>query len=217
MTSISDRAYETIKNDIITCVLKPGQQVVQAELAERYQFGTTPVREALQRLVQEGFADAIPRFGYVVKPITFADIRELYEVRSIMEVAAARLAAVKGSAEQLQEIVQISNFTYVYRDHPSYSEFLTLNARFHNSVALAAGNMRLAECIDGLIDELTRIFHLGLNVRDSAAEMRDEHVALARALVARDADLAERLVRSQITRSQERVIEEVMRSDIPIT
>jgi DNA-binding GntR family transcriptional regulator len=205
--SLADQAYETIKSDIITCVLEPGQQVAQSQLVERYQTGVTPVREALQRLAQEGFVQAIPRFGYVVSPLTFSDIHEMFELRSIVETAGVRLATVRGSEKQLEAISEAANFTYVYKNRQSYSDFLERNTAFHRSIAVAAGNERLVAFISKLLDELTRVFHVGLDLRDSAEEMRDEHIALARVLRERDPDRAEQLVRSQISRSQERVLE----------
>jgi DNA-binding GntR family transcriptional regulator len=205
--SLSDQAYETIKADIITCVLEPGQQIAQSQLTERYQVGTTPIREALQRLAQEGFVQPVPRFGYIVSPITFSDVHEIYELRSILESSAARLAAVRGTDKQLQEIANSAGFTYVYKDRLSYSDFLAHNADFHRSIAVVTGNRRLADQISRLLDEMTRIFHLGLDLKDSAEEMRDEHLALVKALCDRDPHRAEQLVQNQIARSQQRVLE----------
>lgn len=209
--SISDQAYEIIKTEIITCALKPGEQIVQQQLVEKYQLGTTPIREALQRLAQQGFVQPIPRFGYIVSPITFSDVHEIYELRSILESAAVRLAAIRGTEQQLEEIVRAADFTYIYKDRQSYSDFLAHNFDFHRSVAVLTGNRRLIDQISSLLDEMTRIFHLGLDLRDSADEMRDEHLALAKALLNRDPDRAERLVQSQIARSQERVLEALTR------
>jgi len=209
--SLSDQAYNSIKEAIITCALGPGEQIVQSQLAERYGIGTTPVREALQRLAQEGFVRAVPRFGYVVTPVTFTDVQEIYELRAIVETAAVRLAAVRGTTEQLRQIAETADFTYKYRDIGSYASFLNLNADFHRSVAGLAGNARLVDQVSRLLDELNRVFHLGLDLRDSAHEMRDEHLALADALTQRDPDRAEAIVRSQIERSQQRVLEALTR------
>jgi DNA-binding GntR family transcriptional regulator len=215
--SLAGKAYEIVKGEIITCALEPGQQIVQSRLAERYQIGLTPVREALQRLAQEGFVQPIPRFGYIVSPITLSDVREIFELRSIVESSAARLAAVRGLQEQLTKILTSADFTYVYKERQSYTDFLAHNADFHRSVAVAARNQRLVDLVSKLLDELTRVFHLGLDLRDSAEEMRDEHLALAQVLCARDPDRAEQIVQSQIVTSQNRILEALTRriSGIP--
>lgn len=204
---LADQAYDALKKDIITCILEPGEQIVQAQLSNAYGFGATPIREGLQRLAQEGFVEAIPRFGYVVTPITFRDVREVYELRLIIETAAARLAAERGSQKQLSRLLEISQFSYVHGDRESYSQFLSRNIDFHRSVAVAAGNARMVNTLSNLLEEMTRIFHLGLDLRDSAREMRDEHIALSEALLERDPDHAERIVRNQIETSRARVVE----------
>jgi DNA-binding GntR family transcriptional regulator len=215
--SLAGKAYEIVKGEIITCALEPGQQIVQSQLAERYQIGLTPVREALQRLAQEGFVQPIPRFGYIVSPVTLSDVREIFELRSIVESSAARLAAVRGLQEQLTKILASADFTYVYKERQSYTDFLAHNADFHRSVAVAARNQRLVDLVSKLLDELTRVFHLGLDLRDSAEEMRDEHLALAQVLCDRDPDRAEQIVQSQIVTSQNRILEALTRrvSGIP--
>ena len=205
--SLSDIAYEAIKKEIITCALEPGQQIVQHQLAARHQIGLTPIREALQRLAQEGFVQPIPRFGYIVSPITFSDVHEIFELRSILESAAARLASLRATDQQLAEFSAAANFTYVFKDPDSYSHFLNLNADFHYSLGLLAGNQRLADQISRVLDELTRVFHLGLDLRDSTDEMRDEHLMLAQALSAHAPNRAEQIVQAQIARSQQRVLE----------
>jgi DNA-binding GntR family transcriptional regulator len=209
-SSLTQQAYELIKEQIITCNLAPGVQIAQRPLAERFGTGLTPMREALQRLAQQGFVQAVPRFGYIVSPIAISDVREIFELRAILETGAVRLAAAHASDEQLAGIAQAAHFTYTYRDRQSYRDFLSANARFHRSLAEAAGNQRLAEQVDRVLDELLRVFHLGLDLRDSAEEMCNEHMDLAGALLARDALQAEQVMLQQITRSQQRVLETLL-------
>jgi len=209
--SLAQKAYDIIRGEILNCALAPGQQIVQARLVEKYGLGLTPIREALQRLAHDGLVQPYPRFGYIVSPVTEEMVRHLYEVRMILEAAAVRLAVERASDAQLRQIAENARFTYVYKNHEQYVRFLERNAAFHDSIALLAGNPRLAEVLGGLLDELSRIFHLGLDLRDSADEMQAEHTALAEALLARDADQAGQVLREQITRSQQRVLEALRR------
>jgi DNA-binding GntR family transcriptional regulator len=205
--SLSQQAYDRIRGEILDCTLAPGQQIVQARLVEKYGLGLTPIREALQRLAHEGLVQPYPRFGYIVSPVTEEMVRHLYEVRMILETAAVRLAVERASDGQLRQVAESARFTYVYKNHEEYVRFLERNAAFHDSIAVLASNPRLAEVLGGLLDELSRIFHLGLDLRDSAEEMQAEHTALAEALLARDADYAGQVMREQIARSQQRVLE----------
>lgn len=209
--SISEQAYERIKSGIVTCLFDPGQFIAQAELAERYQLGITPVREALRRLAHDGFVRALPRMGYVVSPITQQDIEELFELRLILETGAARLAAERASEADLEQISHAANITYQYKDRQSYTRFLAGNASFHVSIAAASRNQRLAGQVSKTMDGLTRVFHLGLDLRDSADEMRRDHLALAEALRARDANRVEQGIRLEIQASRARVLEAIRR------
>ena len=205
--SLADQAYQIIKRDIINCSLEPGAQVAQSQLVETYKLGITPIREALKRLEMEGLVQSIPRYGYLISPITIEDVRSIYELRLILEKPAIRLAAERATDDQLKSLHDNARFTYRYKDPQSYQEFLENNAIFHSSIAETAGNDRLAAAIKKLLDEMNRIFQLGLELKDSAAEMREEHVDLMDALIKRDADWAERITEEQILRSQERVLE----------
>jgi len=214
--SLADQAYHLLKNDIITCEFPPGEQIAQGTLTERYQIGITPIREALQRLSLEGFVQSIPRLGYIVTPITFSDVHEMYELRTIAEVAAVRLAALRAPQDALEKLIAGSDFSYVYQDIESYKDFLGHNREFHIAIARLAGNQRLVDLISNLLDELTRLFHLGLGIRDSAAEMHDTHTALAGAIRERDPDRAEQIVRSEIEMSKNRVLEALTGRNNPL-
>jgi GntR family transcriptional regulator, rspAB operon transcriptional repressor len=206
-TSLADRAYATIKKDIITCVLDPGSQIAQSKLVQRYDFGLTPVREALKRLEQDGYVQSVPRFGYIVTPINIKDIEDIYDLRLILEKSSVRLAAQRASDEQLTQLLERANFSYRFKDTESYRIFLDMNNAFHVAIALTSGNRKLADALANVLNEMTRIFHLGLDLRDSAEEMRHEHLALANAISKRDVEHAEQIVEDQITSSRRRVTE----------
>jgi DNA-binding GntR family transcriptional regulator len=205
--SLSEQAYERIKTEILTCVLEPGQQIVQQQLAERYRVGKTPVREALQRLTQEGYVQPVPRFGYIVTPITLADIHEIYELRAVVEPAAARLAAMRCTDEQLEQIKKAADQTYVFNQRETYLEYLRHNQVFHYTIALVGGNRRLADIVAKSLEELARVFHLGLENRDLTQVMAQAHMPLLEALSDHDPDRAEAVMRSQISQSRAQFLE----------
>ena len=209
--SKADQAYEVIKTDILTNLLDPGSTIAQADLVERYDFSITPVREALKKLESEGYVHTVPRFGYVITPITTQDVEDIYELRLILETAALRLAVQHASDDQLAQLKDHVNFIYTFQNRESYLQFLEDNIAFHTSIALMSGNRRLADTLAKILSEMTRIFTLGLDLRDSALEMRDEHLALASALTARDLERAEAILTGQISSSRQRVVEMLSR------
>lgn len=204
---MADQAYNLVKQDILSCVLQPGQQIVQSQIAEKYNLGLTPTREALKRLEQEGFVRSVPRFGYIVSHITLSDLQEIFELRLILESAAVRLAVERAPDERLAELKELATCRYIYQDRESYGAYLAENARFHTAIALAAGNHRLADSVAKVLDELTRVFHMALELRDSADEKVRDHLNLVEAMIARDMDRALHYIHEEVSHSQRRVLE----------
>ncbi len=205
--SLANQAYTALRKDILTCELDPGSTIAQSQLVKRYDFGLTPVREALKRLEQEGYVQSIPRFGYLITPVTLKDVEDLYDLRLILEQSAVRMAIQRATDEQLMQIQEKASFTYKFKNRLSYLQFLEHNISFHVSIALASRNRKLAEMLANVLNEMTRIFNLGLDLRDSAEEMRNEHIVLAAALAKRDIQQAEQIVQDQIVLSRQRVVE----------
>jgi DNA-binding GntR family transcriptional regulator len=168
------------------------------------------VREALHTLQQDGLVEAVPRAGYIVSAITTRDVNELFQLRLILETAAAELAAQNATREELEQIKQAADFRYVYGEPDSYAEFLSRNTKFHHRVAMASGNERLAEILLRLLEDLERLFNLELDVRDSAEEMVAEHVDLVGALLERDSQKARQIMADQIRSSEQRVLEAIV-------
>jgi DNA-binding GntR family transcriptional regulator len=89
-TNLTERIYQTIKDDIFSFRLLPGDRFSENEIAERVAASRTPVREALARLQREGFVDVSFRSGWQVKPFDFKQFEQLYDVRIILELAAVK-------------------------------------------------------------------------------------------------------------------------------
>jgi DNA-binding GntR family transcriptional regulator len=204
---LTDAAYNQLRQDILSCNFEPGSLISQSFLSKKYNLGKSPINSALQKLIQEGLIRSVPRVGYFVSSLTVRDVNELYEALFIIEVNTATLAVKHGSDENLKQILAMSDFSYVHKDQNSYFSFLEMNKNFHRQIALASGNSRLVEILTKILEDINRIFYLGLDIRDSAEEIRDEHHNLAVALCNRDVDKVIELSKKQIMRSQEQVTE----------
>jgi len=203
----TDLAYEHLKQLILTGQLGPGEELREVGLTESTGYGRSPVREALRRLVQEGFVEVRPRQGYRVAVVTLADVRDLFEMRLLLEPAAVEFAALRASDEDLDALHQLAHRTYVHGDAHSYERFLQDNRDFHVRIAQAAGNERLARTLRVLLEEMQRLFALSLRDRDLTTEVMHEHHDLHDALKARDAARAREIVVAQIGASRARVLE----------
>jgi GntR family transcriptional regulator, rspAB operon transcriptional repressor len=202
----TESAYAHLKQLILTSELAPGEELREATLTESTGFGRTPVREALRRLVQEGFVEVRPRQGYRVSVVTLASVRDLFEMRLLLEPAAVELAATRASQEELAALHDLAHETYVPGDPASYERFLRQNREFHVRIARATGNERLARSLQVLLEEMQRLFFISLGSGDTASELMHEHHELHDALLARDAGRARQIVVDQIEASRSRVM-----------
>ncbi len=209
---LSDRAYERIRHEIITCAIAPGTEISEAQLCAHFKLGKAPVRMALNRLSHDGLVRAIPRRGYRVTVITLQDIHDVFELRLMLEPAAARMAAGKVDAQRLRALDEVCRAGYQPGDAKSTSRFLEANKAFHVEIARAAGNTRLAEAVEQLLDEMTRLLHLGLGPRNRSQEMQREHRALVKALERGDSSTAERICREQIEAARGMVLSAILSS-----
>ena len=218
---LTERAYERIRRDIISCAIAPGSEISETQLATHYKLGKAPVRVALTKLAHAGLVRAIPRRGYMVTPVTLKDIHDVFELRLMLEPTAARMAAGKVNTQRLRTFDDICREGYEPGDARSTTRFLDANKAFHVEIARAAGNLRLAAAIEQLLDEMTRLLHLGLGLRKGPQETLHEHKALVKALARGDAETAERICREQIESSRNMVVSAILTSrsvmNLPIT
>ena len=212
MPLLSDRAYERIRHDIISCVLAPGMEISETRLCSQYRIGKAPVRMALNRLAHDGLVRAIPRRGYRVAPITVKDVHDVFELRLMLEPAAARMAAGKVGAQRMRALDEVARSSYQPGDPRSTSRFLEASKAFQVAIARATGNARLAEAIERLLDDMTRLLHLGLGLRDRSQELSRAHRAFVKALARGDGDAAERICREQIETARNMVLSAILTS-----
>ncbi len=210
--SLTEATYQAVKRSIIRCDLLPGAELTELEIAQRCNVGKTPVREALARLVQEGLMKVVPRRGYVVAPINVKDLQDFFALRLLLEPEAARLAAGRVDVEQLRQLDEICRAGYDPGDAESAASFLEMNTRFHETIARASGNHRLADLVAQLLYEMERLFHMGLRMRNRTEEMAHEHRDLVNALAQGNGDLARDICIDQIQSAQAMVMAGVFAS-----
>ena len=209
---LTERAYERLRRDIISCAIAPGSEISEAQLCTQYKLGKAAVRVALTKLSHDGLVRAIPRRGYMVVPVTLQDIHDVFELRLMLEPAAARMAAGKVNTQELKTYDEVCRSGYQPGDARSTSRFLDANKAFHVAIARSAGNAKLAGAIEHLLDEMTRLLHLGLGLRKGPQELQHEHKSLVKALARGDGESAERICREQIEASRNMLLSAILTS-----
>lgn len=202
---LADQAFRKVYADILAGLLRPGAQVTELELMERYAITRAPIRHAMVRLSQEGWIAAQPRKGYLVKPITLRDVREVFDLRKQLEPEAARRAAGRVDGEMLERLDQATQCGYDPSDLTLENAFFAANTDLHTGIASAAGNQRIARLIRSLHNETERILRVGMRYANWSKGWQHGHGELLQALVGGDGDLAAQIALRQINYS-ERVV-----------
>jgi len=207
--SLQDRVYGLLKRRILTCVLLPGQRLNEKQIADEFRVSRTPLREALNRLGQERLLTRTPYAGYIVSTITEAGVRDLCELRAILEMETASLAAERATPEELLRMERAVALDYQPGDRKTYGDYLDNNLVFHRELARASHNDRLLETVMTVLNELQRSLYLGLDVGLDAQAATEEHVVLLAAVKARRPARAREIHREQILAAGERMLKAI--------
>ena len=215
--SLSDRAYEAIRDDILFHVFEPGAIITEGALGDRYGIGKTPVREALVKLEQEHLVESRPRKGYEVAPLTLARARDMFIVRRLLEPPAARIAAARGvDAAQLTTLEQLAaeeaRCRSVVRpaDHDSVVAFVKASSAFHLHVAKASGSLMLDRMLQEVIVKLDRYVYLAITHSTGFPGYAQTHAQLIEALRSPDPDGAARIVQDQVDEAERAVVDALL-------
>jgi len=196
-----NRVYAQLREWIITSELTAGVFLSETDLAERCGTSRTPVREALSRLVQDGWVSSIHRKGFQVRPITLKDISELYGYRRLFEIYACERAATKTTPEQMAQLEQI--ITIEESAHET-ADRLLCNEQFHMAIALHTDNQRM---IDQMRQIMAYLRRLGL-----ITMIPDEvtHRQILDAIKAGDGTLARNLMAEHMDFALEGIVRSVL-------
>lgn len=157
--AVRARVLATLRQDIIAGRLRPGDRLVERELAERFGVSRVPVREAIRALVAEGFVHFETPRRAVVRRLSPSDVKELFELREALEVYAAGLAAVRATETDLAELRELLRRAADATGAGDAETITDVNTRFHDAILATAGNSLLTsvmEPVDGRLRWLTR-------------------------------------------------------------
>jgi GntR family transcriptional regulator, rspAB operon transcriptional repressor len=207
-----DSVYERIRSEILSCALKPGSQLQERDLVERYAVSKSPIRDALLRLEAQHLIEVLPRKGYRVRPISVADAGELYEMRMVLERACVtRLVETAGDAE-LRSLD-------AFREAPGGADvapWIAYNRAFHTALAAACGNARLARISRDILEQFDRLTVMSVTSGENGGLSRyvEEHAAIIDAVQRRDKRAAASLVRDHVESSRKRLLDRL--SSLPV-
>lgn len=203
--SISDQIYEVLRNKILDNEIKPGERLMQEQVAEAFRASRTPIRQAFLLLEKDRLVERIPQGGIRVTEINLDTIREVFGIRGVLESYAVELACSKIERQELGRMREIERqateiLATPTRDRSSkYLRLLELNAEFHETIYNATRSILLAEVINNLRSHVHRYRMISMRKTETWKQVWKEHSQIIGCLESRDIPSACKIMHDHIS------------------
>ncbi len=204
---LRDVVFENLREAIVEGKLKPGQRLMEVQLAEQLGVSRTPVREAIRKLELEGLVVMLPRKGAYVADMSLKDIIDVLEIRASLEGLAASLAAERISDEDIKKLESIVD---EFKDSVNESDveyLLKKDVEFHECIFEAANNKKLHQVINSLWEQVYRFRFTYVSDYDSTVKIIEEHKMILDAIKTGDSKLAKKYAMEHIQKAENFMIE----------
>jgi len=200
--ALAEQAYTQLKAELHDVLWLPGERCSELEIANRLGMSRTPVREALFRLRNEGFLEVEAKAGWTVKPIDFARIDQIYDLRIVLETASiARLAQRDEDPPELQALKDVWLVPAAERLSDG-RQVGALDEQFHAQLVAAAGNGEIVRVHQEVTERIRIVRRLDFTRGDRIDATYQEHAKILRAVMQRKTDVAQTLLKSHIEQSK---------------
>jgi DNA-binding GntR family transcriptional regulator len=203
---LRDVVFNTLRQAILTGELKPGERLMEIHLADRLGVSRTPIREAIRKLELEGLVVMIPRKGAQVAKITEKNLKDVLEVRRVLDMLAVKLACQRMSEDEKKELKQACDeFKKVVRDNNT-KDITEADVRFHDIILKSTGNDRLIQLVNNLAEQMYR-YRLEY-IKDSSYHniLVQEHEAIYSAIMNQEEEKAAQAAAEHIDNQEKTII-----------
>lgn len=210
---LAERAYRDLRTAIVRCEFEPGERLRVEDLAKRFEISSSPVREALSRLSEQGFVKALDKRGFRVAPLTVEGIVDLTRVRHLLECEALRDAIAHGDDAWETSIVAAGHSLALSEQRLSGLAIALDNAwserhrAFHLAFYASCSSPLLLDLVTELFDRAERYRRYSASHRVAERSKHNEHEELMQTVLSRDANKAVACLRKHITGTERRVSE----------
>jgi len=217
LPSLSDRVYAALKHHIAEQKLRPGSKLSVPRLAAQLGVSRTPVKEALERLGQDGLVTMLPNRGAYVAILHWEDVNEIYQMREMLEGLATRLAAARMNGDLLERLRDVLRQGETAVRQGSIEGHIKIDLEFHRLIRAQGGNRRLVRALDNLQDQIRIVFRTSAAIPGRMPMALEEHRRILAALEAADPDEAEQAARDHVRRIREAVLAHMQAAETPDT
>lgn len=204
---LRDVVFNTLRNAILKGELAPGERLMEMHLAEQLGVSRTPIREAIRKLELEGLVVMTPRKGAVVASITEEDLRDVLEVRKVLEQLAVELACVniteeemaklKGAMEEFRKAIHVNDAV----------DIASKDEKFHDIIYRATRNNRLIQILNNLREQMYRYRFEYVKDEKVRNDLIEEHIKIISALENKDIEDGKAAIKQHIIHQEKSILE----------
>ncbi len=202
---LRDVVFHTLREAILKGELKPGERLMELQLASKLGVSRTPIREAIRMLEQEGLAVTIPRKGAEVAKMTEKDMEDVLQIRQVLDELAVQTACDKITEQQLENLTRAGkNFEHSIYDG-NLTEIIKYDVEFHDIIYEVTGNLKLVAILSNLREQIYRYRVEYLKEKENYPMLVKEHQKIVSALKQRDKECVKEAMCSHIRHQAEAV------------
>ena len=209
---LRDVIFDTIREAIIAGELKPGERLMEVQLAEKMGVSRTPVREAIRKLELEGLVDMIPRKGAHVAELSVKDIMDVLEVRASLDGLATSLSAIRITDDEIKELKHIYTQFAHYVEKENLQGSIKKDVEFHDIIYRSSRNDKLIQISNNLREQVHRFRVIYLKGYSSPKAIIKEHEDIIEAIAGRNPELAQKYAQEHIKKQEEAITKAVRRN-----
>jgi DNA-binding GntR family transcriptional regulator len=211
--SLTDKAYDQIKEWVVRYHLKPGARLHVSDLAHALKMSQTPVREALSMLEKEHLIEREPQKGFRVSSLSIQGVEDLYDLRMALEVLAVHQAAIRMTSSDRTRIARLLAEVGRLIKNGNKQRMLELEQNFHVVILDASGNKPLAEMGRAVLDRIWIIQNINLLTTDHLSDAHPQHLNVFEAIKKGDSHKAAMLMSRHLTIAKKFVLSRLRSSD----
>jgi len=206
---LRDVVFNTLRQEILTGKLKPGERLMEIHLANKLGVSRTPIREAIRKLELEGLVIMIPRRGAEVAQITLKSLKDVMEVRCALDVLAIELACERMGQEDQARLFQACDYFSAAVRTKDTRKIAEADVAFHDIIVLSTGNKRLIQLVNNLSEQMYRYRFEYLKDTSSHEILKSEHEEMYKSILRKDKTAAADVVRKHISNQEEAIIRQL--------
>ncbi len=207
---LRDAVFHTLRQQILTGELKPGERLMEIHLADKLGVSRTPIREAIRKLELEGLVTMIPRRGAEVAQMSERSLQDVMEVRRALDVLSAELACERITDEEIAQLKEAcDDFKKSVEAEADFKDIAKEDVKLHDIIVKATGNKRLMVLVNQLAEQMYRYRFEYIKDVSQHKVLVEEHDAIFRAIADRDKSAAKKAAKIHIDNQEIAVMKQI--------